>query len=271
MLQNYSYLNKQVSFLVLDYNKPAESLLCLQSIRQNIKFDKYEVIFWSNGGEQNYLGQFYQEGLIDRLVVNKNNDGCGFATMSLWQMSRTKYSIYLQNDGFLKRTIDQEELNKMINALEQSNIGCLDFAGINTNVFCERAFMMKTDLYNSNPNQVGGGPKSIFELDGLTDTEQTTAFYIRDLNKQVVTWFPTLLGNAGKYTIKELPCGGIYKQRCDTQQLAFLVLPKQRWPAPRLTDEEWELVLSGKWKNFSVPDYNKGQEFQLFGPPDEIY
>ena len=45
MKQNYSALDKQFSFLVLDYNRPTESELCLQSIRNMVKFDNYEVVF----------------------------------------------------------------------------------------------------------------------------------------------------------------------------------------------------------------------------------
>ena len=45
MKQNYSALNKQFSFLVLDYNRPDESTTCLQSIRRNVKFDNYDRPF----------------------------------------------------------------------------------------------------------------------------------------------------------------------------------------------------------------------------------
>lgn len=43
----------KVSILVLDYNKPEEARKCLESVKEYCKFNK-EVIFYSNGGEQDY-------------------------------------------------------------------------------------------------------------------------------------------------------------------------------------------------------------------------
>ena len=45
----YDHLKKEISFLIVDYNRPQESQLLLESIQKHIKFDNYEVIFFSNG------------------------------------------------------------------------------------------------------------------------------------------------------------------------------------------------------------------------------
>lgn len=60
-----------VSFLILDFNKENESTQLVESIRKHVKFDKYEVIFLSNGGRQDYAVNLYQEGLIDKLILYK--------------------------------------------------------------------------------------------------------------------------------------------------------------------------------------------------------
>jgi GT2 family glycosyltransferase len=56
------------NFLILDYNRPKESELCLKSIKNFVKFD-HSIIYLSNGGEQEYIYSYYKKGLIDKLIL----------------------------------------------------------------------------------------------------------------------------------------------------------------------------------------------------------
>ena len=72
-----------IDFLILDYNRPVESLLCLKSIKRHAKFD-HNIVYLSNGGEQEYVYDYYKQGLIDKLILRKYNSGCGLGTRELF-------------------------------------------------------------------------------------------------------------------------------------------------------------------------------------------
>jgi hypothetical protein len=46
--KNYNLLDKQISFLILDFSKPAESKMLLLSLSRRVKLDRSEIIFYSN-------------------------------------------------------------------------------------------------------------------------------------------------------------------------------------------------------------------------------
>ena len=65
------------SILILDYNQKEESKTLLESIKANALFDK-KVYFLANGNSEDYAYDYYKDGLIDVLISNKENNGCGF-------------------------------------------------------------------------------------------------------------------------------------------------------------------------------------------------
>ena len=70
------------SILILDYNQKEESKRLLESIKANAFFKK-KVYFLANGNSEDYAYEYYKDGLIDVLISNKENNGCGFGTMQL--------------------------------------------------------------------------------------------------------------------------------------------------------------------------------------------
>ncbi len=108
----------KVSILVLDFMRPVESELCLQSLKQNLKF-KAPIIYLSNGGDQDYVWDFYKNGLIDKLILNKENTGLGFGTTDLFKICDTEYAIYVQCDQFLGREYTEEELIALVRQKNQ--------------------------------------------------------------------------------------------------------------------------------------------------------
>jgi hypothetical protein len=270
--KNYNLLNSKVSFLVLDYLKPVETHILLNSLRRNVKFDDYELVLFSNGGEQDYIWKYYNEGLIDRVICSSRNEGCGFGTMRLIQQCSTKYFFYLQNDCFLCQPLTKDDLSLMIKTLETTDAGAFELKGVyNDNRFSESAFFMETEFYLSNPDLYGGGPGPYQHLSNtgkLIPTEHATSQWLAKNKKKVIHF--DIFWNMGKYTIRETECGGIILFRCDTQQLWIIKAPKQKHKDMRYTEKEWELILSNKWIGGTVPEYNKSQVFTFFGPHDEI-
>ena len=306
MKQNYSALDKQFSFLVLDYNRPTESELCLQSIRNMVKFDNYEVVFYSNGGGQDYVYDFYKRGLIDRCILNSTNEGTGFGTMKLIQSCATDFFMSIQCDNYLNREFHQDELDAMITMIKETNVFCIDLshADTNNNLFSERCYVMETDFYNANPNQVGGGPGPYIDL---TWTEKTTQEWVTHLSQEidgqtinsvVLHWQleellqeydkldisdpshanhtpfeywivdHTLISNSGKYTVRSCKYGGEYKFRNDTQQLWILRKPSQKSEfGKNINDEEWDKILKDEWEQGSVPEGQREWIANVWGEP----
>ena len=76
-------MSKCYNILILDYNRPKESELLLASIKKYANFN-YKIIYLSNGGEQDYAIDYYNKGLIDKLILRKHNSGCGLGTRELF-------------------------------------------------------------------------------------------------------------------------------------------------------------------------------------------
>jgi len=266
----FKRIAKKVSFLILDYSRPQETATLLNSIKRHVKFNDYEVIYLSNGGDQTYVPLFYKSGLIDKCILSKKNEGSGLGTLRLTEFCQSPYFINLQCDNYLIRPFEECELNLMIDLLS-GEVGAIDFTELKP--FSERAFMMDTEFYCSNPLQEGGGtgPEQGLSLKG---TEQATYEWIIQNNKSVYCW-PNLIGDSGKYAIIEVG-KGVLERRCDTQELKVWKTPKSSMPLWNLTDEEWKDILEGKWKDWRIPEKSKKWVFHLFSqefedPENEIY
>ena len=76
---NKEYKEPLVSIGILDFNRPKESEILLMTLKQNAQFE-HNIVYISNGGEQDYVKKFYDDGLINTLILNKKNLGCGIGT-----------------------------------------------------------------------------------------------------------------------------------------------------------------------------------------------
>ena len=260
----YDHLKKEISFLIVDYNRPQESQLLLESIQKHIKFDNYEVIFFSNGGMQDYVIDFYKRGLINRLILNKKNDGIGLAQPRLIEFCQTDYFINAQCDRFIARDFGLEELNAMKKAFEvNKKLAAIDFTF--NQGFSENAYMMATNFACQVPNHKGGGPGPFYFLGEGSET--TTYEWIVKNELEVQSWPYLLFKDSGMYAIQELPCGGVFKKRTDTQQLTVIKKPIKKYndvPGLRISDEEWEQILNGTYINGTILESHKKDVFFLF-------
>lgn len=242
-----------ISFLVLDYNRPDETAICLQSIRQNTKC-AHQIILLSNGGEQSYVHSLYQTGWIDRLVLNKKNSGLGFGTTDLFKVCDTKYAIYFQNDQWLGREINAIRVSAWTHLIEypESKVRSIGLAGDQCQgQYSERAHFIDVDFYNSIPNKPNGGAGPYHHIEW---NEGYIQRYYRENGFVHHVLTEPLVGDNGCYALRENPDGSRWKHRTDTKQLWMLRAPKEKFIYPYFTDEEWAQVLSTqKWEDGKIP------------------
>ncbi len=262
-----------VSFLVLDFERPKESLLCLKSIRQFAKFP-YQLIYLSNGGRQDYVWDYYSAGLIHKLILRSDNSGCGLGTRELFQSAETDFCIYVQCDQFMIREFTSAELDGYVEKIINKEVAYVDLAGNQGHGnYSERAHLISRHFYNSIPNGIGGPGR-------FADhkwTEQCVQEYMRD-NRLGFYSAPLLFADNGKVSRREYPCGGVIVQFTDTKAL-FIERPIKRridFPNLTLTDKEWEQILNGTWINGTVPEHylKTGSSFLCWERPykcEDVY
>jgi hypothetical protein len=258
-----------VNFLVLDYNRPTESALCLTSIRNHVKFD-YKIIYLSNGGQQDYPIKYYARGLVDKLILRKDNSGCGLGTRELFNDFDLNCDLvcYVQCDQFMIRDFVIKELNyyKDILNSKENCVSHIDLAGNQGHgIYSERAHLMLKSFYNKIPNGIAGpGP---FSGDGKW-TEQYVQEYLKEKNYQFVL-APLMFADNGKVSIREYKCGGKLCLYTDTKELFILSPLKERDDQPNLllTDEEWLKILNGEWVNGTIPEKYKDCSFKVWEKP----
>jgi len=252
-----------ISILFLDFNKPEESKLALESIHKNAKFD-YKLIYLSNGGDQDYVLDFYKNGLINNLILNKQNNGLGYGTEDLFRFCETEFAIYWQNDQIMGREVTQEEINYYINTLKNNlKVGAISLAGLpcGNNTYSERASIINTKFYNSIPKTHGGcGP-----FNHLKYNEQAIQEFFKENNYLFLPISNNIVIDNGKYTIRELPCGGLVRMRTDKKSVTWLKLPKEPYFFPDMTKEEWENSIDGKWENGVIPIKYLKDSFNCWG------
>ncbi len=255
-----------ISYLVLDYNKPAETRNALLSIRKFARHN-HQIILLSNGGEQNYIFDLYKEGLIDKLIVNKINNGLGYGTEDLFRFCDTEWAIYFQNDQELAVPINDENIDYIIksikNSLNGQKIGAIGLAGepCGPNTYSERAHFINVRFYNSIPKTHGGcGP-----FNHLKYNEQAVQEYFKENNYLFLAANPPLVRDCGFYTIRELPDGAIVRMRTDKKSVTWIKNPKEKYMFPDMTDEEWTLSINGQWTNGTIPEKYKSGSFNCWG------
>ncbi len=258
----FECLNLQISFLVLAFERAAETKLLLQSIKQHVKFDRYEVILLVNGGNQTSFLPLYQEGLCDKLILSRTNEGSGGGTVRLIQACATELFIYLQNDNFFQEDLTQEHLTLLKILLDTPDIAAVDFTGLvpRCHHFSERAFAAKKSYYLSNDLLRVGGTGPFQHVRGTEPTFYD--FFSRD--KKYVASFSSWIGDSGVYSIVETPCGGKLRIRTDTHELSIIEIPKKPMPMFNLSGEEWDQIIAGKWVNGTIPKQSEGHVFFMF-------
>lgn len=253
-----------LSYLVLDFNKPVETRRALEGIRLHSKFF-HQIIFLSNGGDQSYVWDFYQEGLIDRLIFNKVNNGLGYGTEDLFRFCDTEWAIYHQNDQELVYDITEDNIKALISEFDRHpKLGALGLAGYpcGSNVFSERAHLINVPFYNSIPKTHGGcGP-----FNHLKYNEQCVQEFFKKNDYSFIAVNPPLVRDLGFFTIRELPDKSIVQMRTDTKQVWWRKIPTETYMFPEMTPAEWALSIAGTWVGGTIPEAYRAHSFNCWGP-----
>jgi len=264
----------KTSILILDHNQHREAKILLESIEQCALFDR-KVYYLANGNTEDYAYDFYKQGLIDVLIVNKQNNGCGFATMQLFKSCDTKHALYIQADQYFHRVTKQADVDSWAKVLEDNpptnsptgtSVSHIDLAGNQGHgQYSERGHFINVDFYNSIPKE-GGGPGPFHHL---LWTEESVQNHIRDVGAELVSVQPFVIGDAGKWAVRENPDGSRWKHRTDTKELWMLHPPSEKYVYPKFTDEEWETVIDTRsWLDGDIPEQEKEHSFVYWKSED---
>lgn len=258
----------KVSYLVLDFMKPQETQVCLESIKARSKFD-YKVYLLVNGGDNFYASSFMSKGLVDHLIVNKTNSGLGVGTTDLFRYCDTPYALYVQNDQFLASEFREDRLHLLINLLNQSTsegeiVGSISLAGApcGRNIYSERAHLINVDFYNSLPtDKYGAGPYH----DGPWNEELIQNYY-KENGYIHATDFPIIFADNGRRAVRQNPDGSVWEHQPDTKRLWLKRGPvTEKHVYPKFTNEEWEEVLvNNNWPDGQIPVNEQSESFEAF-------
>lgn len=263
----------KVSFLVLDYKKPQESRLLLESLKKHVKF-AHKVIYLHNGLES-YPQRYLEEGLIDQLIVTKDNDGLGLGTRNLFAACFSQYAIYVQNDQILGRDFTEEEFEYLISFLSSVGIASdgitpsivsISLAGApcGQDIYSERAHLISTHSYKSLEDLLPHGGAGPYH-DKPWREGFIQAMYKKNNWKHFIYHAPMFIDN-GRRAIRLNPDGSLWEHFTDTKQLWLIHGPvKERFVYPYFTDEEWENVLKFQtWPNGKIPEKEIKNSFHVW-------
>lgn len=251
---------EKISYLILDYNRPEEGEILLNSIHQLANHDK-EIVYLVNGGESDYAIDFYKKGLIDTLIIKKNGDGGGFGQTDLFKFCKTKYAFFVQVDHILVNPIDNNLTDFFIKLLE-TDYKCIDVNGDQSGkgIWTDRAHFIDVDFFNNLGPFPNFGPGN---EDGQWNEEYLQNKFINN-NYQIAHISPLLFLDNGKWSVRESG-DGIYKHRCDTKELYIIKTPTYKTEIyPPLNETEWELVLNNKWVDGQIPEKWKNNSFKYW-------
>ena len=252
---------------ILDFNRPKEAEFLLKSLEKNAKFE-HEVVYLSNGGEQEYVWEFYEQGRIDKLILNKKGNGCGLGTRQLFQSCMGEWILYVQVDQFLFQELNEIHISQMIDALQKNpNSFYVDMANNQGHgKFSERAGFFERKRYLTMPkiDEIVGGP-------GPHADKQWTENYVQEyMAENGLTYFTGngcfFFGDNGGDSVRENPDGSKWKHFTDTKSLFLISGPvKEKFSYPNFTDEEWEdVLLNQKWPDGQIPIKEKPYSFEVW-------
>ncbi len=259
------HTDPQVTFLVLDFRKEAETRTCLESIRRHAKLP-HKTVLLDNGADPltNYPGDLYREGLCDVLIRKRDGRGGGFGQTDLFRWCDTRYAIFVQNDQELLCDIDEVVFAQLTSLFRPDGsisgaYQCIDLNGDQSHkgIWTDRAHLIDTAFFNSLAPFPNGGPGN----DAVPWNEAYLQQVFAERGYQIAHIRPALFADCGKWSVREAG-DGLYRHRCDTKQLWIERQPTYRTEVyPPFTDSEWADVLAGRWVGGTIPEQWKAHSF----------
>ena len=268
-----TYTEPKVSFLVLDFQRPQSAKTCLESIRRHTKF-QHKIIYCHNG-VADYPLELQKAGLIDELIMPRENGGLGLGTRALFAACFSPLAIYWQVDQIMGRDFSQAELDQLMKKLEQDNRASdgrarvsISLAGAvcGDGVFSERAFVMETNFYKFWEQKLplshgGAGPYHHAEWrEGQMQRLYESKGYVHDTG-----WPPFAIDN-GRDAVRQNPDGSTWMHEPDRKGLWLMTGPvKDRYVYPKFTPEEWDFVIATQsWPPGQIPEQEKAHSFHVW-------
>ena len=258
-----------VNVLVLNYARPAETELCLKSIKKNCLFE-HQIILLNNGyHDPDQIHGLFHVGLIDTLINEPENLGGGFGTVKLFENSKSDYSIWIECDCEIAGSITQNDIDKWIEAIETEEFRykCIDLTGgiCGQNIYSGRSFFINTEFYNSidkfeidkDGNKVYGGPGPFNHVKYL---EQFIQEFFKKNNYNVA--HISMIKDNGYSSVRENPDSSQYIHQPDRKGLKVLKYPTEKYIYPKWSDNEWNKILNGEiWQDWDIPENEKKDSF----------
>lgn len=253
-----TYQEPILSIFVLDFAKPIESRLCLESVKRHIKEIPYKVIFVDNGSGEDYPLQFVREGLVDQLIINRESTGLGLGTRDGMNACLGQVTLMLQNDQEFARDFMMPDFISLVNQFgaqtgDGRKVGSISLAGApcGDGVYSERGHLISTRFYkdmerNGILGYHGAGPWH----DGVWRERQIQDLYARE---GLVHWTPPCvpwIKDNGVFAVRDgrRQGFGTWVHRTDLKTLWNIVKPEQINPAyPKLSQDEWAQAIRGEW------------------------
>lgn len=257
------YKEPDMSILILDYLREKEAKLLIQSLKDNLKFNA-KIIYLSNSPECDYAKKFLDDGDIDQLIINKKNLGCGIGTRQLFHACMSKWSLYCQVDQWLGKEFTADMFQHMVDYIGRNHSFYCDLAGNQGHgQFSERAFLIETKKYLDIPgiDEIIGSPGPFANQKW---GEKHVQEFMKENGLKFCSYSPLFVDN-GKVSRRTYPCGAETLHFTDEKRLFILKPFKQKYydfPNLQLTEQEWELALSGNWPSSGlIPEKDRGNSF----------
>lgn len=248
--------NYKASYAILDYSRPAQARILLESIKKYSKIDA-PIIYLVNGAKKSeefeYALEFYRAGLIDELIILKQGLGGGLGHCDLFRWCRTPYLFFLQVDHELIQEIDPDTLDFFVNLIELDDYKYVDLAGNQgQGKYSDRANFWRVSDFNelNVADNAGGGP-------GIFTANRWNENYLQEKFKEndwkIAHLNPIFFKDCGKESVREYADGGKTLHFTDTKELFILNPLKEKNEWLNLESWEWVLVLENKWPPGQIP------------------
>jgi len=258
----------KIEYLILDYDRPDEAERLLNSIKTHSKFE-YKLTYLDNGSSEKYSKAFKDKGLIDNLIINEINSGCGAGTIQLFAQSFADYAIYVQVDHMLHVDIDEKLICAMASFIEEKGYSYVDLAGNQGHGrYSERAQFISPAFYNSIPKSIGGpGPWSdikwteecVQEFMKSNDCKFKSIYNYREYGD-----LPIFL-DCGKWSVRQDKFGVIWRHRTDTKEVNSISGEvNQEYSYYPFSKEQWYQILKDKKCYNMVPEGWKNSVFKCW-------
>lgn len=269
------YRDPVLTVCVLDFCKPYESRLCLESIKRHVKIP-HKVVFCDNGSGEDYPISFVREGLVDQLIVNRESTGLGLGTRDCMNASFSPYTMMMQNDQLFARDLTENDFDALTSQLgkevDGKKIASINLAGrvAPVNQYSERGHIVFTTFYkqmerNGELGYHGAGKYH----NGPWREAQIQAIYAE---QGLIHWTPPTtpwVSDNGVFAVRDMG-DSVYCHRTDTKALYVIVPPigKRNPVYPKVSEDEWNTILFNLWPDGKIPEQEVKDSFDCWSGTD---